>query len=111
MDRAFVIVNTARYRSITVHGDIDEASVAGFRIACTSALPVVVDLLRCPYIDSSGLNALIAQNRRDNLALVLTPDCRIYRIFEITKLLEHFLIAATPSQAISLLVRSTDSKL
>ena len=110
MDSAFVVVNAARYRSVTVQGDVDGASAADFRLACTSDLPVIVDLLRCPFMDSSGLNALIARNRSGNIALVLSPDCRIYRIFEITRLLEHFRIAATLKQAVSLVVGSPERK-
>lgn len=110
MDKAFVIVNTARYRLVTVQGDVDGASAGDFRIACTSSRPVIVDLLRCPYIDSSGLNALIARNRSGDIALVLKPDCRIYRIFEITQLLEHFRIVATPSEAISLILALPERK-
>lgn len=109
MDQAFVVADTARYRLLTVQGEIVGATVAEFRLACASAQPLVVDLLRCTYIDSSGLSALIARNRSDDIALVLSPGCRVYRIFDITRLLQYFLVAETLLAAVALLGALPDS--
>jgi anti-anti-sigma regulatory factor len=100
----FSTVNTPHYRLLDVIGDIDAMSVSSFKLACASPLPVVVNLLSCPYIDSNGLNALIVQNRKNDLILALSPQCRIYRIFQITDLLGEFIIRSTLAEALALAV-------
>ena len=101
MDAGFIISDATDYRLITVTGDIDTANAPSLKLACSASKPVIVDLLGCTYMDSTGLHALIAASRHHDIELVLTPKCRVYRIFEITELVKHFVLSKTPSEAIS----------
>ena len=98
---AFDVIDHAALRVVTVGADIDATNAEAFELACSddAGRSVVVDLLACPYIDSTGLTALIKANRHNPLTLVLQPSCRIYRIFAITELLSYFTIAATLDEA------------
>jgi anti-anti-sigma factor len=98
----FSVADTPQYRLVAVTGDVDGMTAPSLRLACTSPLPIVVNLLSCPYIDSHGLNVLIVQSRSNELILALSPQCRIYRIFAITGLLDEFVIRATLEEALSL---------
>ena len=57
---------------VSVKGDLDLASVAGFRNAVTEAMKIrngrklVVDLCETNYIDSAGLEQLLVANRKLN---------------------------------------------
>ena len=106
----FVVVDNADYRLVVLRGDVDDANVADVSLACTCSRPVVVDLRTCTYLDSSGLNVLIARARDTELALVVTPDSRVYRIFEITGLLAYFPTAPTVDEAASLLGNGSRSE-
>ena len=97
----FTIVDAADYRLITVTGDIDTANAPSLKQACSDAKRIIVDLLNCTYMDSTGLHALIAQSRQNDIELVLTARCRVYRIFEITELVKHFVLSDTAQEAIS----------
>ncbi len=101
MRPTFTLVDTPNYRLLSVTGDIDGATAPDLGLACMSSLPVIVDLLQCPYMDSSGLNVLMARSRTNTIALVLKPACRIYRIFAITGLLERFVIGSTLAEVVS----------
>jgi anti-anti-sigma factor len=98
----FSVADTPQYRLVAVTGDVDGMTAPSLRLACTSPLPIVVNLLSCPYIDSHGLNVLIVQSRSNELILALSPQCRIYRIFAITGLLDEFVIRATLEEALLL---------
>ena len=102
MKVAFTILETLGYRLVSVLGDIDGANAHAFGLACTCSRPVVIDLRNCTFLDSSGLNVLGALGRSGEVALVLRPDCRIYRIFEITGLVKHLTLATTVAEAADL---------
>ena len=109
---AFDVVDGAEHRLVTVGGEIDGANAHALELACS--LPdgkrsVVVDLLACRYIDSTGLTALIKASRHSPLTLVLEPASRIYRIFAITELLSFFTMAATVAEASALPAREATS--
>ena len=99
---AFNVVDHPDLRIVNVGGEIDGTNADAFELACTDSegKRIVVDLLTCPYIDSTGLTALIKASHRNTLTIVLQPTCRIYRIFAITELLSYFTIASTLSEAI-----------
>lgn len=100
----FRIVDSGAYRLVSVYGDVDGTNAAGFRLACSGGddtRPVIVDLVKCSYIDSIGLGVLVSRSRKARLSVVLTPACRIYRIFEVTGLLGQFKIAASPAEAVA----------
>lgn len=58
---------------------------------------LTVDLSTCTYLDSSCLNVLIRAKRLfgDRLQVIVPPDARIRRIFEITGLERHLEIVAS----------------
>lgn len=100
----FRVDDSGACRFVYVYGDIDGVNAPDFKLAVSGArgaVPVVVDLVYCSYIDSMGLGVLIAQVRQSPVTLVLTPACRIYRIFEVTGLLAHFTIVASTAEALA----------
>ncbi len=80
--------------TVAVTGDIDSFSDSSFDSALDAAadqdLPMVVDLSGCTYIDSAGLSALVrlAKKTRQARTVVVPAESPIYRIFQITGLLE-----------------------
>lgn len=104
MPLAFNVVDQTQYRVVIVDGDIDIANASELELVCSSASgkrPTIVDLQACPYMDSTGLGALIRASRSRDITLVLRPDCRIYRIFDLTGLLNHFQVVETIDAAVS----------
>ena len=102
---AFNVVERPDIRIVEVGGDIDGSNARDLELACADPdgkRNTVVDLLECPYIDSTGLTALIKANNRSPLTLVLRPASRIYRIFAITELLSYFTVAASVDEAAAL---------
>jgi anti-anti-sigma factor len=70
---AFHIIDEPFCRTVSVYGDIDAINAEAFERACSDspAQRSIVDLRDCPYIDSTGLTALIKANRNGTLTLVL----------------------------------------
>ena len=101
---AFNVVDHATLRIITISGDIDATNADDLELACLDAdvkRTVIIDLLTCSYIDSTGLTALIKASHHNPLTLVLEPTARVYRIFAITELLNYFTVAATIDEALA----------
>jgi anti-sigma B factor antagonist len=80
-------------QSLTVHGELDQATAPTLRGALDSAIaetdsPVLVDLSGCEFIDSTGLSLLVETQRRltaetRNLA-VCCPNADVRRLLELT---------------------------
>jgi anti-sigma B factor antagonist len=77
---------------VRVHGDIDVVSRERFEAALFEVVetgePMVVDMREVTFCDSTGLNAIVAANRRatehgTTIALVALPP-RVQRVFHIT---------------------------
>ena len=85
---------------LTIDGDFsgDETGalreLVDGRAAAGQPMDLVIDLEKCPYLDSSGLEALLNARRRceaskGRLSLAnLDPNCR--KVLEITRLTRHF---------------------
>ncbi len=101
---AFTVLDRPDVRIVEVAGDIDGSNADALELACSNSgatQRTVVDLLACPYIDSTGLTALIKVSNRKALTIVLQPASRIYRIFAITELLNYFTVAASVEEALA----------
>jgi anti-sigma B factor antagonist len=78
---------------VAVHGDVDLKTAHGFRDALDEASQdgkprLIVDLSEVPFMDSSGLAALIGAQkavRPKTQVIVICPD-NLRRIFEVTRL-------------------------
>lgn len=76
---------------ITVTGEVDLASSPELDAMIERTLSdkcLVVDLSRCTYIDSSALSVFVRtyKSRGSQLRIVIPPESRIRRLFELTKL-------------------------
>ena len=76
---------------LRVSGEVDLATAGTLEEALTGAggSPVIVDLTEVPFMDSTGLNALVNGRRTiveggGSIALVVTPDSAVARLLEIT---------------------------
>ena len=89
----------------SVDGELANDEAAAFRDAVQSRaaagrpMDLVIDLEKCPYVDSGGLEALLFARRRceeagGRLSLAnLDANCR--KVLEITRLTRHFEFHAT----------------
>src|SRR5881394_55289 len=106
-------IRTEEYHRVcvlTVDGDFsgDEAvalrQVVDARAAAGQPLNLVVDLEKCPYLDSVGLEALLDARRHcdrsgGRLSLAnLDANCR--KVLEITRLARHFEFHSTLAGAL-----------
>jgi anti-sigma B factor antagonist len=78
---------------VAVHGDVDLKTARSFREALDEAATdakekLIVDLSEVPFIDSSGLAALIGAHKaiRPTRRVVVISPLNIRRIFEVTRL-------------------------
>jgi anti-sigma B factor antagonist len=76
---------------VGVSGDVDLATAGALEEALGGAVgsAVVVDLSDVPFMDSTGLNALVNGRRAivdagGSIALVVTPEGAVARLLEIT---------------------------
>ena len=92
---------------VSVNGEIDLQHSAGLRATITEQLergaPVLVDLHRVTFIDSSGIAAMVqgltrARERGLGLSLVGAPD-PVLRILRLTRLDAVFPMYATLEEA------------
>jgi anti-sigma B factor antagonist len=93
---------------VRVQGDIDVVSRTRFEETLFEVVdagePVVVDMREVTFCDSTGLNALVAANRRalergGHIALVALPP-RVQRVFRITGIDKYIPIYDTLREAI-----------
>jgi anti-sigma B factor antagonist len=78
---------------VAMHGDVDLKTAKAFRNALDEAAQdgkprLIVDLIEVPFMDSSGLAALIGAQKalRDRTQLVVICPDNLRRIFEVTRL-------------------------
>jgi anti-anti-sigma factor len=88
---------------LVLSGDLDTASADEVRHAGLDLIAaadgdniILIDLADVPFIDSTGLGALIAlQNAADQIGLkvaLLDPSSRVVRVLEITNLTDVFAV-------------------
>jgi anti-sigma B factor antagonist len=91
-----------RYRGwsvVDVTGDLDMAAAPALRQLVLQLLAqgdrrITVDLTAADFVDSTGLGALVAALKRvrthDGELVVVCPDARLRRLFELTDLVSVF---------------------
>jgi anti-anti-sigma factor len=90
---------------ITVNGDVDLDTVerlgAALRSAAESADALVLDLLGVPFMDSSGLKALLVGSAElgERLSLVMSPGAPVARLLDLAEVRERFVIYETVAAA------------
>ena len=91
---------------VAVSGDVDVLTSEAFRDAIVEserdAERVVISLLDCSYLDSTGLTVLIAAQRRlgDRLTVVVAPAGNVRKIIEIASLAQFLRIVPSLDQAL-----------
>lgn len=84
--------NDAGLNTVSVFGELDQATAPELRTALTRALgggvAVLVDLSDCDFIDSTGLSLLVEAKRRlaenERQFGVCCPDADVRRLLELT---------------------------
>ncbi|GAA1789656.1 STAS domain-containing protein [Actinomadura chokoriensis] len=108
MDFDISLMRDDRCTVVRVQGDIDVVSRTRFEETLFEVVdsdePVVVDMREVTFCDSTGLNALVAANRRalqrdGHIALVALPP-RVQRVFRITGIDRYIPIYDTLREAI-----------
>ena len=97
-------------RVVAVRGELDIATSPQVRelladVALGQAPPVVIDLVRCDFIDSTGLAALLhgakpTQNGESRVAIV-SPEGDVRRMLELTAVDKSIPVFATLEQAVA----------
>jgi anti-anti-sigma factor len=91
---------------VHARGDIDVLTSESFRDAIVEAERgadrVVISLLDCPYLDSTGLTVLISSQRRlgQRLAVVVSDQGNVRKIIEIASLAQFLRIVPTLEEAV-----------
>jgi anti-anti-sigma factor len=92
---------------VSVHGDIDLKSAREFREALDEAAQdgkarLIVDMSEVPFMDSSGLAALIGAHKaiRGHTNMVVVSPENLRRIFEVTRLDSVFPIVGSLAEAL-----------
>ncbi|NKZ08893.1 STAS domain-containing protein [Actinomadura latina] len=108
MDFDISLMRDDRCTVVRVQGDIDVVSRTRFEETLFEVVdtdePTVVDMREVTFCDSTGLNALVAANRRaigrgSHIALVALPP-RVQRVFRITGIDKFIPIYDTLREAI-----------
>src|SRR4051794_37488962 len=92
---------------VAIHGDVDLKTARSFRGALDEAAQdgkprLIVDMSEVPFMDSSGLAALIGAQkalREQTRVIVICPD-NLRRIFEVTRLDSIVAVVATLPEAL-----------
>jgi anti-sigma B factor antagonist len=97
-------------RVVTVHGELDIATSPQVRellsdAATDRARPLVIDLVECEFVDSTGLAALLhgakpAQNGESHVAIV-SSDGDVRRMLELTAIDKTIPVFETLDQAVT----------
>lgn len=115
MDFGISLMKDERCTLVRVQGDIDVVSRARFEEAlfevADAGEPMVVDMREVTFCDSTGLNAIVAANRRagehgGTVSLVALPP-RVQRVFRITGIDKFVPIYDTLREAIGALPSTT----
>jgi anti-anti-sigma factor len=92
---------------VRAEGEVDletaDPLLAALRAASGMSDRIVCDLLGVPFMDSSGLKALLMYlaEHDGRLALVLSPGAPVARLLELADVRERFVIHATPDEAVA----------
>jgi len=92
---------------ISVAGDVDVLTSDSFRETIARAEEgaerVVISLLDCPYLDSTGLTVLVAAQRRlgARLAVVVANEGNVRKIVDIASLAQFIHIVPSLEEAFS----------
>lgn len=98
-------------RVLRLAGELDALTVPAVRARLDEALAtfgepaLIVDLTRVTFIASAGIGALVqlraeAAARRDRLIVVLPLEGRARRLFELTRMVDHFDTRPTLHEAV-----------
>jgi stage II sporulation protein AA (anti-sigma F factor antagonist) len=103
--------NSSRFAVVRAEGEIDLSNAEDLAGAlgssrCTDSDGVVLDLVGVPFMDSSGLRAvLVAANElRPTLAVVISPGSPVLRLLELAEVSDRLPAYATEDEAIAALV-------
>ena len=92
---------------VRAEGEVDlenaEKLSSDLRNAGAGDTRVVCDLLGVPFMDSSGLRALLVALAElgDRLSLVLSPGAPVANLLELAQVRDRFQVHATPDRAIA----------
>ncbi|TDD89938.1 STAS domain-containing protein [Actinomadura rubrisoli] len=115
MDFDISLLRDDRCTVVRVQGDIDVVSRARFEGTLFDVVdtggPMVVDMRQVTFCDSSGLNAIVAANRRAMergvcIALIALPP-RVQRVFRITGIDKFVPVYDTLREALGALPSTT----
>jgi anti-sigma B factor antagonist len=90
---------------VRADGEVDldsaEALAAGLRTADDGSSPVVVDLTGVPFMDSSGLRALLvaSSGMGERLAVVMSPGSPVAHLLQIAEVADRFRVYRTVEEA------------
>ncbi|MFF3437559.1 STAS domain-containing protein [Streptosporangium sp. NPDC002721] len=98
-------------RVLRLIGELDAVTVPAVAVALEKALltfedlRLVVDLTQVSFIASAGVGALVkmrqeVQRRGGRLIVVLAPQGRARRLFELTRMVDHFEVRLTLPDAV-----------
>ena len=92
---------------VRAEGEVDletaDQLLASLRAASAMGDRVVCDLIGVPFMDSSGLKALLVYLAEldGRLRLVLSPGAPVARLLELADVRERFVIHASPEEAVA----------
>ncbi|MFF5113675.1 STAS domain-containing protein [Streptosporangium sp. NPDC000509] len=98
-------------RVLRLIGELDAVTVPDVAVALEKALlafedlRLVVDLTQVTFIASAGVGALVrirqeVQRRGGRLIVILAPQGRARRLFELTRMVDHFEVRRTLPEAV-----------
>jgi anti-sigma B factor antagonist len=114
----FPVLSTGSFRSVEesvddetqlvqIYGDVDLKTARSFRAALDEAAQdgkrrLIVDMSEVPFMDSSGLAALIGAQKafKDHTRLVVVCPDNLRRIFEVTRLDSIVSVVSTLPEAL-----------
>jgi anti-sigma B factor antagonist len=92
---------------VAIYGDVDLKTARSFRAALDEAAGdhkarLIVDMSEVPFMDSSGLAALIGAQKafRDNTRVIVVCPDNLRRIFEVTRLDSIVCVVGTLPEAL-----------
>ena len=90
-------------------GNVDELAGVLHSDDCEKSDGVVLDLLGVPFMDSSGLRAVLvaAGELEPELAVVLSPGSPVLRLFELAEVTDRLAAYPTEDEAIEAIAHGT----
>jgi anti-sigma B factor antagonist len=90
-------------------GNADELAGALHSDACETSDGIVLDLVEVPFMDSSGLRAVLvaASELEPELAVVLSPGSPVLRLFELAEVTDRIAAYPTEDEAIDAITDGT----